>query len=430
MRGTDPEFQGTVGVTYRDSKPWWAPPRTAPRDAPNVVCVVLDDVGFSDLGCYGAEIATPQIDALAAAGLRYSNFHVTAMCSPTRACLLTGRNAHAVGVGIIAEWSSGFPGYQGFISRRAATVPEVLRDHGYGTYAIGKWHLTNIGNYGAAGPHDDWPLGRGFSRWYGFHGALTNQWNPELCRDNRPIQLLPRRDRYHLSEDLVDHAIGDVRDHVTAAADPTSSCCTWPSAPVIGRITCPTSTSAAIAGDMTKDGTKSAPRGSRSSCAWASCRRALPCRRSIRASRRGTTSRTMSGDWPRACRRRTPASSSTPTRRSAGWSATLRRSASLDNTIIVLLSDNGASAEGGRPVRSTCASTWSMKRNRRSRSRALDRLGSEHTYNHYPTGWAQVSNTPLKWYKKDARRRHPRPADHPLATGSPREAAFASSSTT
>jgi arylsulfatase len=113
------------------------------------------------------------------------------MCSPTRACLLTGRNAHAVGVGIIAEWSGGYPGYQGKVTRRASTIPEILRDHAYGTYAIGKWHLTNIADYGSAGPHDDWPIGRGFGRWYGFHGALADQWNPELYKDNRPIQLIP-----------------------------------------------------------------------------------------------------------------------------------------------------------------------------------------------------------------------------------------------
>src|SRR5581483_8070104 len=146
----DDTFGGSIGPTYRESTPWWPEPAAAPKGAPDVVCIVLDDVGFSDLGCYGSEIATPRVDALAQGGLRYANFHVTAMCSPTRACLLSGRNAHAAGVGIIAEWSSGFPGYQGAMTRRAVTVPEVLRDHAYGTYAVGKWHLTNIANYGAA----------------------------------------------------------------------------------------------------------------------------------------------------------------------------------------------------------------------------------------------------------------------------------------
>jgi arylsulfatase len=189
MSRNDELFKGSIGRTFRDSQPWWPEPPRAPLGAPDVVFIVLDDVGFSDLGCYGSEIATPCIDRMAANGVRYSNFHVTSMCSPTRACLLTGRNAHAVGMGIIAEWSSGYPGYRGQVTRNAATVPEILRDHAYSTYAVGKWHLTNIADYGAAGPQNDWPLGRGFSRWYGFHGALTDQWNPELYQDNRPIHL-------------------------------------------------------------------------------------------------------------------------------------------------------------------------------------------------------------------------------------------------
>ena len=193
--------KGSIGRTYQDSQPWWPDELPSPKGAPNIVIIVLDDVGFADLGCYGSEIATPSIDRLARGGVRYSNFHVTSMCSPTRACLFTGRNAHAVGMGIIAEWSSGYPGYRGQVTAQAATIPEVLHDHAYSTYAVGKWHLTNIAHYGAAGPQDNWPLGRGFGRWYGFHGALTDQWNPELYQDNRPIHL-HSREPYHLSADL------------------------------------------------------------------------------------------------------------------------------------------------------------------------------------------------------------------------------------
>jgi arylsulfatase len=201
---------------WRNTVPKQPDEPSAPKGAPNIVIIVLDDVGFADLGCYGSEIATPCMDRLARNGVRYSNFHVTSMCSPTRACLLTGRNAHAVGMGIIAEWSSGYPGYQGQVAAQAATIPEVLRDHAYGTYAVGKWHLTNMANYGAAGPHDNWPLGRGFARWYGFHGSLTDQWNPELYQDNQPVHLLPR-ESYHLSSDLVDHSIANIRDHWTTS---------------------------------------------------------------------------------------------------------------------------------------------------------------------------------------------------------------------
>lgn len=174
MNKREDHFNGKIGRTYRDSTPWWPEKPQKPKDAPNVVFVVLDDVGFADLGCYGSEIATPRMDRLAKKGAQYSNFHVTSMCSPTRACLLTGRNSHATGVGIISEWSSGFPGYSGQVGKNAAMIPEILASHGYSSYAIGKWHLTNIADYGAAGPHDNWPIGKGFNRWYGFHGALTD----------------------------------------------------------------------------------------------------------------------------------------------------------------------------------------------------------------------------------------------------------------
>jgi len=161
MAADDQIFKGTIGRTFRESEPWWPDPPKPPAHAPNILFIVLDDVGYADIGCYGSEIATPRIDRLAANGVRYSNFHVTSMCSPTRACLLTGRNSHSVGMGVIAEWSSGFPGYRGRVTHSAATVPEVLRGHAYSTYALGKWHLTNISDYGSAGPQDDWPLGRG-----------------------------------------------------------------------------------------------------------------------------------------------------------------------------------------------------------------------------------------------------------------------------
>jgi arylsulfatase len=190
----------------------------SPRQPANVVVIVLDDVGFSDLGCYGSEIATPAMDQLAGQGVRYNNFHVTAMCSPTRASLLTGRNPHSVGVGIIAEWANGMPGYDGRIHASAGTLAEILRGHGYNTLAVGKWHLAGTEEYGAAGPFDNWPLGKGFNRWYGFHGALADQYHPELYIDNHPIDL-QAPPGYHLTEDLVDQSIAMVRDHQVSAGE-------------------------------------------------------------------------------------------------------------------------------------------------------------------------------------------------------------------
>lgn len=148
---SDSDFQGVIGRTYRESTPSFPQPETLPAHAPAIVFLVLDDVGFADLGCYGSEIDTPNLDRLAANGLRFTNFHTTAMCSPTRACLLTGRNAHAVGVGSITEWATGFPGNRGRITNRAATLAEILRDRGYNCLAVGKWHLMplNLGQMGA-----------------------------------------------------------------------------------------------------------------------------------------------------------------------------------------------------------------------------------------------------------------------------------------
>ena len=183
------------------------------RKKPNIVIAVLDDVGFGDLGCYGSEIQTNCMDSLAAGGVRYNNFHVTALCAPTRACLLTGRNAHAVGVGNIAEWGrDDLPGYKGWIRPDAYTLAEMLHPVGYNTLAVGKWHLSMIGKQGAMGPFDQWPTGRGFNHWYGFHGSAADHWYPELFRNSEEVYP-DRADGYHLTEDLVDQSIAYIGNH-------------------------------------------------------------------------------------------------------------------------------------------------------------------------------------------------------------------------
>jgi arylsulfatase A-like enzyme len=153
-----------------------------PTGAPNVVLIVLDDIGFAQLGCFGSAIATPNIDRLAARGLRYNRFHVTSICSSTRAALLSGRNHHAVGMAMTMETPLGFPGYTGRIPKSAALLPRILRDAGYSTMAVGKWHLCPRGEYSASGPMDRWPLGQGFERFYGFLSAETSQWDRRSCR--------------------------------------------------------------------------------------------------------------------------------------------------------------------------------------------------------------------------------------------------------
>ena len=189
-----------------------------PTQRPDIVMIVLDDVGYADFGCYGSDIKTPALDSLAADGLRYANFHVTPLCSPTRTCLLTGRNHHSVGMGRVAEMVNGFPNTRGFASREAANLAEMLRPHGYQTLAAGKWHLGSIHETSPAGPYDHWPLQRGFDRFHGSMPGETNQWNPELVTGNERVEP-PRREGYHLSEDIVDQSCKWLQQLVSADPD-------------------------------------------------------------------------------------------------------------------------------------------------------------------------------------------------------------------
>src|ERR1700761_2287262 len=155
-------FRGTVGTTYKESTPYSVPPINAPAGAPNVLLVLLDDQGYGQSGTFGGLIPTPTLDRLAAGGLRYTRFHVTALCSPTRAALLSGRNSHAVGMGVITNWSTDYPGYNASIPKSAALVSEVLRENGYATAAFGKWHLIPEREATLSGPFDHWPTHQGF----------------------------------------------------------------------------------------------------------------------------------------------------------------------------------------------------------------------------------------------------------------------------
>ena len=194
----------------------WSPRKLNRK--PNILMVVLDDVGFGDLGCYGAEHITKCIDKLASEGTRFNNFHVTALCAPTRACLLTGRNAHAAGVGNIAEWGRDHESYKGWIRQDAATISEVLKTEDYATYAIGKWHLSPLEDQNASGPFNHWPTGRGFDKWYGFHGNAMDHWHPEMF-ENTQAAYPDKSDNYHLSTDLVNKSIDYVKDHIVSDAE-------------------------------------------------------------------------------------------------------------------------------------------------------------------------------------------------------------------
>ena len=195
-------FSGVIGRTEDKSEPAWPEPLRSKEGAPNVLFIVLDDTGFGQLGYYGSPIETPHLDSLATDGLAYSNMHTTALCSPSRSCIITGRNHHSNNMACITESSTGYPGYNGNTPFENGFLSEILLQHGYNTYANGKWHMTPAEQISAAGPYDRWPLGRGFERFYGFLGGDTHQYYPELIYDNHSIDP-PKtpEEGYTLNED-------------------------------------------------------------------------------------------------------------------------------------------------------------------------------------------------------------------------------------
>ncbi len=202
-----PVFEGRVERLIADSTPRRLHAPRAPHGAPNVLLILLDDVGFGSFGTFGGPVPTPGLDRVAAQGLRYNQFHTTALCSPTRAALLTGRNHHSVHMGGITEIANSFPGYDSKIPPEAATIAQVLRMLGYSTACFGKWHLTPSWEQSPAGPFDRWPTGMRFDRFYGIIGAEASQWEPAVYDQTTPIQPHLGRPGYHLTEDLADQAI-------------------------------------------------------------------------------------------------------------------------------------------------------------------------------------------------------------------------------
>ena len=390
-----------AGRTMAESTPAFPPPRRPPAGAPNVLIVVLDDLGFAQLGCFGADLETPAIDGLAAAGLRFNHFHVTALCSPTRACLLTGRNHHAVGMGFLTDIPIGLPGYNGRIPRSAATMPRLLRDAGYSTFAVGKWHLAPRWDQSASGPFDQWPLGLGFERYYGFLNGDTNQWTPELVRDNGFIDP-PRRPEqgYHLSEDLADQAIRLIRDQQQATPDKPFLCYFAPGAMhaphhaprewidrFAGRFDDGWEAWRArafarqVASGIVPAGTTLTERP-----AWIPDWRALP------ADQRRLYARMMEAFAGFL------AHTDAQIGRLLGFIEQLGK---LDDTLVLLISDNGASAEGG-PLGSFNEHRFIHDKvdDLADTLRRVDELGGFRAYNHYAWGWAWAGNTPLRLWKR------------------------------
>ena len=212
-------FGGVIKESAADSKPWWPPRVVPPKGAPNILLIMTDDQGYGISSTFGGVIPTPTMDRIAKAGLRYTQFHSTALCSPTRAALITGRNHHSVGFGVVTELSTGYPGYNSVIGPDNATIGEILKENGYATSWFGKEHNTPSFQYSAAGPFDQWPVGMGFQYFYGFMGGETDQWTPFLFRNTTQVFPWIGKPGYNLTTDMADDAIKYMRDLNAAAPD-------------------------------------------------------------------------------------------------------------------------------------------------------------------------------------------------------------------
>ena len=394
------DFQGTIRRLTSESEPWWPDPVLPPAGTPNVVVILLDDTGFGHLGCFGGLVDTPNFDRLAARGLRYSNFHTTALCSPTRACLLTGRNHHSVGMRALSNFDTGFPNMRGRIAASAGTLAEVLHEEGFATFAVGKWHLTPMREASAAGPFTDWPLQKGFDRFYGFMQGETDQFHPELSEDNRPTPV-PRtpEEGYHVSEDLVDQAIGMVRTKASLV----------PERPFFLYL----AFGATHAPHQAPDAYLEKWRG-RFDDGWDACRQrvyerqlemgVIPPGTQLAPRNPGVRPwEELDGDEQRVACRLQEAFAAMLDHTDAQVGRLLDELDHLglaDDTIVVALSDNGASREGFETgIVDTFRYFNNIPQPIDEMVERIDDIGTRRSNTNYPRGWAQVGNTPGRWYK-------------------------------
>jgi arylsulfatase len=396
---TEPRIRRSIA----ESTPVFPPVVRPPAGAPNVLVILLDDTGFAQFGCFGGEVETPTFDRLAAGGLRYHRFHVTALCSPTRAALLTGRNHHAVGMGFLTDVPTGFPGYCGRIPESAATLPRILGDAGYHTMAIGKWHIAPRWDQQQSGPFDRWPLGLGFDRYYGFPAGDTNQWAPNLIRDNSYVDP-PRtpEEGYHLNEDLADEAIRMIAEQQQTTPHQPFFMYYAPGA-MHAPHHAPPEWIARYEGRF-DDG-------------WDACRDRVFARQVELGIVPPGTENTPRPEGMAAWADLPPEEQRLYARQMevfAGFLAHtdhhlgrvvdfLEELGILDDTIVMVCTDNGASAEGGAHG-SFNEHSWALGQEddlEVSLAR-IDELGGHRAYGHYSWGWAWVGNTPFRMWKRYA----------------------------
>ncbi len=415
-------FKGTVNIDIRDSVPDWAPfePPKAPDGAPNVLYIVLDDVGYSAMNCYGGPIETPNIDRIAAGGVRFTQWHTTALCSPTRSCLLTGRNHTRNSMACITEAASGFPNASGTIPPENGMLSEILGERGWNTYHVGKWHLCPTDEMNLASTRRNWPTGRGFERFYGFLGAETNQWYPDLVYDNHPVDQPKAPDEgYHLTEDLTDKALEFIRDAKVIAPDKPFFLYYAPGAAHAPHHA-PRDWIERYAGkfDMGYEAMREQTLARQKEMGIVPGDTELPPLNPIGtpADRTGPDGMpfppldytkpwdSLSADEKRLyCRMAEVYAGflSHADHHIGRLLDYLEESGQRDNTLVVVVSDNGASGEGG-PDGSVNENKLfnGVPDDLKANLAMIDELGGPKTYNHYPTGWAMAFNTPFKMWKR------------------------------
>jgi arylsulfatase len=381
-----------------------SPPKISNDSAPNILLVLLDDAGYGQTSTFGGLIPTPTLDALAANGLRFTRFHVTALCSPTRAALLTGRNNHAVGMGTITNWSTDDPGYTASIPKSAAMVSEILRQHGYATASFGKWHLIPDPETTPAGPFDHWPTRQGFDYFYGFLGGETDQWHPEVVENTIPARMVPPRGRendYTLTEELATRAREWLTRQKSIAPDRPVFMYFAPGA-VHAPLQAPSRWIEPFAGKF--------------DMGWAEYRRIVFARqKQLGVIPRDTVLTTRPPEIPawdslNADRRRLAsrlmevfAGFMTQVDHEVGRVVdAFRETGQIDNTLIVFIAgDNGASLEGSLDGTDNIMELVNaVQRPPSEVLRHLDEIGGPLSNPHYPVGWAWAGNTPFQWGKR------------------------------
>jgi arylsulfatase len=399
-----PAFQGRIGRTVAESTPDFPRELAAPRGAPNVLLIMTDDVGFGASSTFGGPIPTPAFDALAKRGLRYNRFHTTALCSPTRAALITGRNHHTCGTGAITEMGTGYPGYNTLMSKACGTVGEILKQNGWNTAWFGKNHNVPDWHSSQAGPFDLWPTGLGFEHFYGFLGGDTDQWHPAIFDGTKPVEAPHDDPDYHLDADLADKAVAWIREQHALAPDKpffayyTPGLCHAPHhaprewiAKFKGRFdqgwdkVREETLARQIALGIVPAGTKLTARPAE-----------IPAWDSLTANQRRLYARMM--ESYAACL--------------AYCDSNIQRvieavadTGELDNTLIIYIQgDNGASAEGTLQgvLNEVGVAANGVTETEEYLLSMMDEIGGPLTYNHYPVGWAHAMCAPFQWTKQVA----------------------------